>query len=74
MKNGLCPKCGSAEVYRRAGDPYGHELITLKGEVFSKGIAPDKYLCGVCGYLEYYVSLQEDIQIVRENWQRIPRS
>ena len=74
MKTGLCPKCGSNEVYRRAGDPYGHELVTLKGEVFSKGVAPDKYLCAACGYLEYYLSQPDEIQIVKTNWERILRS
>ena len=52
MKNGICPKCASREVYRHTGSPFAHEQITLKGTLISKGVAPDKYVCVACGYLE----------------------
>ena len=70
MKNGICPKCNSKEVYRsfsesslnaglRADD--GVLMINLRKE--SKGLFGDDftlitvegYLCRNCGYVESYV-------------------
>ena len=72
MKNGICPKCASNEVYRQAGTQFAHEMITLKGGLISQGVAPDKYICVACGYLEYYLPLTEDLQLVRDHWERVP--
>jgi hypothetical protein len=72
MKNGICPKCPSHEVYRHAGSQFAHEMITLKGNLISKGVAPDKYVCVGCGYLEYYLPLTDDLQLVRDHWEHVP--
>ena len=72
MKRGVCPKCAAREVYRHAGSRFANEMITLKGDFVSKGAAPDKYICAACGYLEYYLPITEDIQLVRENWELVP--
>jgi len=32
-------------------------MIALKGDLVSKGAAPDKYICVACGYLEYYLPM-----------------
>lgn len=72
MKNGTCPKCAAQEVYRQTGSRFAHEMITLKGDLISKGAAPDKYICVSCGYLEYYLPLTEDMQLVRDNWEHVP--
>ena len=72
MKNGICPKCAAREIYRHAGSGFVNENITLQGGFFSKGAAPDKYICVACGYLEYYLPITEDIQLVRDNWERVP--
>ena len=72
MKDGICPKCAGREVYHRAGSRFVNEMIELKGDFFSQGAAPDKYLCATCGYLEYYLPINEKIEMVRENWDRVP--
>lgn len=72
MKDGICPKCSGREVYRRDGSRFANEMIELKGDFISQGAAPDKYLCATCGYLEYYLPITEKIEMVRENWDRVP--
>ena len=47
-------------------------MITLKGDLISKGAAPANYICVACGYLEYYLPLTEDIRLVCDNWERVP--
>ena len=72
MKNGLCLKCGSREIYRRGPDNYGtNEKIVVKAGFVTKGAAPDKYVCLGCGYLESYLPLEENAEMVREHWQRV---
>lgn len=72
-ENGICPKCTSREVFHHAGSKFAHEMIALKGDLISKGAAPDKYLCLDCGYLEYYLPVTADVrQTVLENWDRVP--
>ncbi len=71
MKNGTCPKCGSHEIYHHVGNQTSQELVTLVGGVISKGVAPDKYACVACGYLEYYLPLNNELQAIREHWERV---
>lgn len=71
MKNGVCPKCGAREVYHAAGSRFANEMINLNDGLISKGSAPDKYVCGGCGYLEYYLPINKDFQIVRDEWERV---
>lgn len=73
MKDGVCPKCAAREVYQHLPDPRNpSESITLNDSFFSKGAMPEKYLCLSCGYLEYYLAIDDDIrETVRENWRRV---
>lgn len=72
MKDGICPKCMAHEVYRYAGGQATPEMVVLKDGLISKGVAPDKYVCTACGYLEYYLPLTDELQMVRDHWQRVP--
>lgn len=72
MKNGTCPKCGAHEVYQHIGNPSAQEGIALQGGIINRGVAPDKYVCAACGYLEYYLPTAESRQLVRDNWKHIP--
>lgn len=71
MKNGVCPKCQSADVYRSKESPHPNELIALKGGVLTKSVMPDKYICVACGYIEYYLSDRWDCEVVREKWEKV---
>lgn len=77
MRNGICPKCGSTEVYSGATRPvkansYGMNAIPIKG-MFSPSLAAlDNYVCGRCGYVENYVAEQRKLQEIIQNWTKVP--
>jgi predicted nucleic-acid-binding Zn-ribbon protein len=76
MKNGICPKCQSREVYWHKGSEE-HEQITVKEAAipvfgaFAQTTWPDKYLCTSCGYIEYYLTDAKAMQVVKENWEKV---
>ena len=71
MKNGVCPKCSATEVYQADGYPHQREMITISGTVLVKAVAPDRYVCTSCGYVELYVASAEDRQTIRDAWQKV---
>lgn len=73
MKDGICPKCESGEVYM------GTEVWPKRGP-FSSNTIPvgflsttpiDNYVCVRCGYVESYVGNQASLQTIREKWTRV---
>ncbi len=76
MKNGICPKCQSGEVYRHKGSE-NSERITLKEAAipvfgaFAQITWPDKYVCLSCGYIEYYLPEAANLELVKENWEKV---
>ena len=70
MLDGICPKCGSTEVY--AGTNLGYK----SGSNYSNTIpitfwhtaALDNYVCGQCGYVESYIAKDSDLARIREKW------
>ena len=71
MKNGICPKCNSKEVYQKEGHPSQREHITLSGGVISQGVPPKRYACTACGYTEFYIEGAEHLKVIRENWKKV---
>lgn len=71
MKNGVCPKCSSKEVYRSEGYPQQREMITISGTAFVKGVPPDRYTCVSCGYVEFYLASEEYLQEIRDAWTKV---
>jgi hypothetical protein len=49
-------------------------MVTLKSGVISTGAAPDRYICASCGYIEYYLSAEADLQVVRDTWEPVIRN
>ena len=75
MRNGICPKCGTATVYSKVeGIKYvagkrGVVLIhTSRITMPSPAIA---YVCTTCGYFENYIADQRKLSEVAENWQQV---
>jgi predicted nucleic-acid-binding Zn-ribbon protein len=75
MKRGVCPKCGSVEVYR---GPFG--LDRLAGGLGESGqlvvgatMGPllTSYLCAGCGYVERYVEDPSDLKTIMETCERV---
>jgi predicted nucleic-acid-binding Zn-ribbon protein len=67
MKSGICPKCGEKEVY---GDHAKSHGIS----VFWTAIIPTETIllvCANCGYLEFYIENEKDLEKVKKNFQKI---
>jgi predicted nucleic-acid-binding Zn-ribbon protein len=73
MKDGICPKCAATEVYShlpKATNP--SESITITDSFINRGAMPEKFLCLACGYLEYYLPLDEKIrEAVTTTWAKV---
>jgi predicted nucleic-acid-binding Zn-ribbon protein len=75
MKSGVCPKCGSTEVYsgahisnKRGG--YYANTIPLGG-YWAQGVALDNYVCVNCGYVESYISDEKALREIAQKWPRV---
>jgi len=76
MKNGLCPKCGSSDVYtqnkgiytRKSGELPAHLHINIS--TFSSADF-DNYLCAACGYIESYVADLSDLPKIASKWKKV---
>jgi len=72
MKNGICVKCSGKEIYCKDASPKSSDRVTLKDGVISKDASMVlRYICISCGYLEYYLSQQTDLDYIREHWDRV---
>jgi len=76
MLNGICPKCGSIEVYSGANVPlkkngYGMNAIPIKGTLFPTLAALENYVCIQCGYVESYISDRRNLEEIAKHWRRV---
>lgn len=75
MRNGICPKCGSATVHSKTE---GLKYAVAKGVVFvytSRLTMPSPaiaYVCTTCGYFENYIADQNKLSEVAKNWPQVP--
>ena len=75
MKEGVCPKCQSTEVYSGAKiklktGAYGCNTIPLGGALRGH-VALDNYVCIQCGYLESYIGSKDALEKIRGLWEKI---
>lgn len=73
MRNGVCPKCGSNEIYMRAENKGGENVnsIPLGGFWSIRYFGLDNYICVECGYVESYISSPNALQAIAGEWQRV---
>jgi predicted RNA-binding Zn-ribbon protein involved in translation (DUF1610 family) len=65
MKNGTCPKCGSADIrFGEANSGGDHKLL---GNAGFKTVYSNIYVCAQCGFVEDYVD-GEDLERIRQKW------
>ena len=67
MKNGVCPRCGKAEVYA------GLKLLSNVGIKISfwEDAELIRYVCTSCGYMETYIYDEAKLEVIREKWSRV---
>ena len=73
MKDGICPKCKSNEVFSGAdimlkSGPFGSNSIPVN---LTSIAALDNYVCAHCGYVESYVL---DSKKLKESSQKWPKA
>ena len=54
MKNGVCPKCQSTEIYTDARQPKRGDRCSLPVTTWTK-VFVDLYICLRCGFFEEYI-------------------
>jgi predicted RNA-binding Zn-ribbon protein involved in translation (DUF1610 family) len=67
MKNGICPRCGEAEVYVDRGRDSRPGIIIS----FWETVLLVRYVCTSCGYVESYVDDEAKLEVIREKWSRV---
>lgn len=75
LKSGICPECGSKEVYTNENLPDRGDRRQLAISSF-KCLLINCYLCTVCGHFEEYVSGKDmkDMDIIdklKSSWEKV---
>ena len=76
MRNGVCPKCGSHDVYTNQevgplDSEYGVQAIPLRGAVRTEFARLITYVCAICGYSESYVRGSQSISQIVKHWKKV---
>ena len=75
MKNGKCPKCGSASVYSKTnGIGYGpsNGRVNVYASMLTSPSQSIAYVCTTCGYFEDYIVDPAKLAEVAKAWQKVP--
>ncbi len=64
MKNGICLKCGSEEVYKRESVGYTYIPVTWFRTAY-----PTNYVCADCGYVEWFIEKPDILESIRIKWE-----
>jgi predicted nucleic-acid-binding Zn-ribbon protein len=70
MKSGVCPKCGSNEVYSRRGSYWTSPYMTISVDYFSH-VKTDIYVCANCGFTEVYIPDVNALRKIAKKWQSV---
>jgi predicted nucleic-acid-binding Zn-ribbon protein len=68
MREGVCPKCGSSEVYYGSSATGQTGLIAIS--FWSFPIRMVFYVCTDCGYTESYIPEKKSLRDIAKKWQR----
>ncbi len=73
MKQGKCPKCGSANIYSAEdlplkSGPFGSNAIPIS---LTSMAALDNYVCVDCGLVESYVADEYMLKKISKKWQAV---
>lgn len=69
MKDGICPKCKSEEVYIDKAIRHG---IIVSIQMLAAH-PTHLYVCADCGYLEFYAQTGFDLQKVKEKFIKVKK-
>ena len=68
MKSGICPKCGSHEIYakKEKKTTFAPNRILIDARHVA---VPEHYICVDCGYVEKYIS--NGFDTIKMKWKKI---
>lgn len=66
MKDGICPKCGSDQVYTQRGETGATTVFV--GKFGMSRFHAVQYICTECGYLELYAPDNAPMSQIRRFW------
>ena len=72
LKSGICPKCNAQDVYSTEDDRrkiVPHKFMYSTSWENRPSPVVDNFVCGNCGYAEFYVGL-EGLETVKKTWER----
>jgi len=72
VKDGICPRCKSTQVYSSANMRNRTENSSTIPLSLLRSIPLENYVCINCGYVESYVSDQEMLYRVKDIWNKVP--
>ena len=67
MKSGICPKCGSNEVYGDLNSTHGISVDRMSLPQINTILLA----CSDCGYLEFYIDNEKDLEKVKKRFGRV---
>jgi len=70
MRNGICPKCKSGNIYFRkpSGFKGGADFLFL-GPVTRS--FTEVFICTDCGFIERYITNDSDLQKIKDKWTKV---
>lgn len=68
MKNGVCLKCKSEEVYVDSTNRHG--IIVPVSAFYHQ---THQYVCADCGYLEFYAQTGHDLSKIKQKWCKVKK-
>ncbi len=71
MRNGTCPKCNSNNVYAAYDNGGAHGVNSIPVSPLGRYIMLDNYVCGDCGYVEFYISNPTGMEKIKNNWVKV---
>ncbi len=72
MKDGICPKCHSTNVFTKERGTWWGEGLRLSTRFMDKvDLHYQTYICTECGYFENYVTDKDELAKVAEKWERV---
>jgi predicted nucleic-acid-binding Zn-ribbon protein len=74
MNTGLCPKCGSKNVYRRSFTFWNGSFADMMNITLWRKAHPDRFVCVDCGFMETYVSDPTARTTIAQTWTRVASS
>ncbi len=71
LKSGICPHCGSREVFTNAGNRRMRNRYSILLISMLRWAYLDDYVCVKCGFVERSVRNPEDLGRIAEKWQPV---